>query len=49
MKVLDVLPTPRWNDYGVRFERPDVDSLIVVGKAISGNGEETRWSYNWLD
>lgn len=49
LKVLDIQATPRWNDYTVHFERPDIDSLIVVGKAISGNGEETRKSYNWLD
>jgi len=49
LKVLDIQATPRWNDYTVHFERLDMDSLIVVGKAISGNGEETRKSYNWLD
>jgi hypothetical protein len=49
LKVLEIQATPRWNDHGVHFERPDIDSLIVVGKAISGNGEETRKSYNWLD
>ena len=49
IKVVEVIPTPRWNDYAMHFERPAVDSLIVVGDAISGNAGVTRLSYDWLD
>jgi hypothetical protein len=32
LTVLDVLPTPRWNDYEMHFRKPSNVSLIVDGK-----------------
>jgi hypothetical protein len=49
LKVIEILPTPRWNDYSMHFERRSIDSLVVVGGAISGNAKETKRVYDWME
>lgn len=45
VRVFDILPTPRWNDYTLRVERIRGDSVIVAGKGATYGDQVIRRSY----
>jgi len=47
LQVIDTIPTPRWLDYDLRFERVTPDSIIVVGKGATYGDAPLRRSYGW--
>ena len=47
-RVVDAIPTPRWHDYSVRFDRVGFDSLYVIGAGESYGDLAMRRSYDWI-
>ncbi|KQC12315.1 MAG: hypothetical protein APR63_02935 [Desulfuromonas sp. SDB] len=47
ISILDLIPTPRWNDYTMRFDKPLSDSIILVGQGLSYGDEKLRKAYPW--
>lgn len=46
-RTVDMLPTRRWHDYAVKFERAGLDSLIVVGAGVAHGDQVIRHVYDW--
>jgi hypothetical protein len=47
IRVLEVLPTPRWLDYEMRIERVSMDSVWIAGKGATYSDNPRRWVYGW--
>ena len=47
ISILDIIPTPRWNDYTMRFDKTVSDSVILIGEGLSYGDEKLRIAYPW--
>ncbi|MFH1680294.1 MAG: hypothetical protein ABIH26_06565 [Candidatus Eisenbacteria bacterium] len=46
-EVLEITPTPRWQDYGLYIESVGADSIVVTGEGLSYRDDPVRRAYAW--
>jgi hypothetical protein len=46
-QVLEIMKTPRWQDYGLFIETLTADSVVIVGRGLTYGDQRIRRVYAW--
>jgi hypothetical protein len=47
IKVLKIVATPRWLDYGFRFEEVTADTIVVRGQGSTYGDQPHKFQFSW--